>query len=225
MFDCGGTKLKTRSPSSPNLASKGGHHLGAKNVRKFLLVIGSILAATSLASAQGNADVGVFLDYLQISQTSTPNVGIGGRFGYHILPYTDVEGEVAYDYGFSFNEVLTNLSTGLIQTVERTSIGTTHGLFGVKLQHKTGTGIHPFATAKVGFVDFRLAPSLIPFVDVVSPILGIRTQTLNAATYFGGGLEGNISHFGVRLDLGDEIYFNNGAHNNFRLTFGPHVLF
>jgi hypothetical protein len=26
---------------------------------------------------------------------------------------------------------------------------------------------------------------------------------------------------GLRADVGDEIYFNNGTHNNLRVTFGP----
>jgi hypothetical protein len=30
---------------------------------------------------------------------------------------------------------------------------------------------------------------------------------------------------GLRFELGDEIYFNNGAHNNLRITFGPILRF
>jgi hypothetical protein len=38
-------------------------------------------------------------------------------------------------------------------------------------------------------------------------------------------LEGHIGPVGVRLDVGDEIYFNHGAHNNFRTAFGPYIRF
>ena len=30
---------------------------------------------------------------------------------------------------------------------------------------------------------------------------------------------------GIRLDVGDEIYGSNGAHNNLRVTFGPTLRF
>ena len=59
----------------------------------------------------------------------------------------------------------------------------------------------------------------------MSTILGIRTSSLNAAIYPGGGIEGSLGPLGLRLELGDEIYFNRGAHNNLRLTFGPILRF
>jgi hypothetical protein len=30
---------------------------------------------------------------------------------------------------------------------------------------------------------------------------------------------------GLRFEMGDEIYFNNGGHNNLRITFGPIIRF
>ncbi len=78
---------------------------------------------------------------------------------------------------------------------------------------------------KGGFVDFRLSPSLLPIGNVVSTILGIRTSSLNAAIYPGAGVEASLGPVGLRLELGDEIYFNHGAHNNLRITFGPILRF
>jgi hypothetical protein len=83
----------------------------------------------------------------------------------------------------------------------------------------------PFATLKGGFVDFRLSPSLLPLNNVVSTILDIRTSSLNAAIYPAGGVEASLGPVGLRLELGDEIYFNNGVHNNLRVTFGPILRF
>jgi hypothetical protein len=34
-------------------------------------------------------------------------------------------------------------------------------------------------------------------------------------------MEPALGPLGLRLELGDEIYFNDGAHNNLRITFGP----
>jgi len=41
----------------------------------------------------------------------------------------------------------------------------------------------------------------------------------------GGGVEAYLGKVGLRLDVGDEIYFNNGAQNNPKITFGPHFRF
>jgi hypothetical protein len=39
--------------------------------------------------------------------------------------------------------------------------------------------------------------------------------------YPGGGVEGFWGPIGLRLEAGDEIYFDNGTHNNLKVTFGP----
>jgi hypothetical protein len=48
---------------------------------------------------------------------------------------------------------------------------------------------------------------------------------MNGVFYPGGGLEGRIGPVGLRLDIGDEMYFNGGAHNNLRVSFGPFIRF
>jgi hypothetical protein len=30
---------------------------------------------------------------------------------------------------------------------------------------------------------------------------------------------------GIRFDIGDEMYFNSGTHNNLRIAFGPYIRF
>ena len=102
-----------------------------------------------------------------------------------------MEGELAYDYGINFEEAYRNVANGNITAIKRTSVGVTHGLFGPTLQPAKG-GFRPFATLKGGFTDFRLSPSLLPFGNVVSTILGIRTSSLNVAIYPGGGVEASL---------------------------------
>jgi len=192
---------------------------------KFVLLTCIIFALLcSPLAAQQRFEVGVFLDYLGISQTNTNNFGLGGRFGYRVHHDVMLEGELAYDYGVNFDEVYRDVTNGNLTAIENTSIGVTHGLFGPKLQ-PGGGGFRPFVTLKAGFVDFRLTPSLIPYSDVVSAVSGIRTSNLNFALYPAGGLEANIGPVGLRLEFGDEVYFNNGAHNNLRITFGPQIRF
>jgi hypothetical protein len=169
-------------------------------------------------------EAGVLLDYLNISQTNTSNIGLGGRFGYRIRGRVILEGELAYDYGVNFNELYRNLANGDVAAIGSTSIGVTHGLFGPTLEPARGH-LRPFVTVKGGFVDFRLSPSLLPYGNVVSSVLGIRTDNLNAAFYPGAGAELSLGPLGLRLEGGDLVYFNNGAQNNLRITFGPILRF
>jgi len=195
---------------------------------RLVVVLICLLIGTSSLLAQKRVEAGVFLDYLSVSQTNTSNFGLGGRFGYRVHHDVMLEGELAYDYGVNYEEAYRNFANGNLAAIERTSIGVTHGLFGPKLQ-PSGGGFRPFVTLKAGFVDFRLSPSLIgtliPNGGIVSTILGLRTSNLNAAIYPGGGIEAAFGPVGMRFELGDEVYFNSGAHNNLRVTFGPILRF
>jgi hypothetical protein len=188
----------------------------------FLLIF--FLSGTYSLFAQKRIEAGVFVDYLNVSQTNTNNFGLGGRFGYRVHHDVLLEGELAYDYGINFGEAYRNIVNGNLAAVERTSVGVTHGLVGPKLQ-PGGGGFHPFVTLKGGFMDFRLSPGLLPLSNAVSALLGLRTSNLNAAIYPAAGVEAAIGPVGLRFEVGDEVYFNNGAHNNLRLTFGPIVRF
>ncbi|HKR86460.1 MAG TPA: hypothetical protein VJS37_20030 [Terriglobales bacterium] len=192
-------------------------------MQRLSVVLFTLLLASPLGSAQKRIEAGVFLDYLGVSETSTSNFGIGGRFGYRIHHNVMFEGELAYDYGVNFDELYINAGNGDLAAIAHTSIGVTQGLFGPKFQ--PAGGFRPFATIKTGFIDFRFSPSLLPYSNIVSSILGLRESTLNAVIYPGGGLEAAIGPLGFRFELGDEIYFNHGAHNNLRITVGPFLRF
>jgi len=189
------------------------------------IVIAFLFCGNSpLLLAQERAEVGIFVDYFKISQTNTNNFGVGGRFGYRIHRKLTMEGEFAYDFGINFHEAYLNITNGDITAIERTSIGVTHGLFGPTLQPGKGR-FRPFVTLKGGLIDFRLSPSLLPLTTVESTLLGIRTSSLNAAMYPGAGVEASLCPVGLRFEVGDEIYFNSGAHHNVRFTFGPILRF
>ena len=194
--------------------------------RKFAPVVVALLLCGSspLLFAQERVEVGIFVDYLSISQTDTNNFGVGGRFGYRIHRKVMIEGELAYDYGINFHETYRNITNGDITAIERTSIGVTHGLFGPTLQPAKGR-FRPFVTLKGGFMDFRLSSSLLPLSTAESTLIGIRTSSLNVAMYPGAGVEASLGPVGLRFELGDDLYFNSGAHNNLRITFGPILRF
>ena len=190
----------------------------------FMVVVLLLCAGMVPARAQSRMDAGVFLDYLDVSQTQTPNFGLGARFGYRVHHDVMLEGELAYDYGVNFNELYVNVTNGKVAAIEKTSIGVTDGLIGPMLEPAHGH-LRPFVTLKGGFIDFRLSPSLLPYGTVVNSVLGIRDSNVNAALYPGGGVEASLGPVGLRLEFGDLVYFNQGGHNNLRITFGPIVRF
>jgi hypothetical protein len=193
---------------------------------KVVLAIAVLLLSgnSCQAHAQKRVEAGLLLDYLSVAQTQTNNFGVGGRLGLRVHHNVMVEGEFAYDYGVNFQEAYRNIADGNVTAIEQTSIGVTQGLFGPKLQPAHGH-LRPFVTLKGGFIDFRLSPSLIPYSSLVSAVLGIRDSRLNAALYPGGGAEATLGPLGLRLEFGDLIYFNDGGHNNLRITFGPFLRF
>lgn len=194
--------------------------------RKFTLILAVLLfcGASPPLFAQERVEAGIFLDYIGISQTSTNNFGLGARFGYRIHRNVMLEGELAYDYGINFQEAYRNVTNGNIDAIQRTSIGVTQGLFGPTLKPAKGR-VRPFITFKAGFLDFRLSPSLLPLTTVESTLLGLRTSNVNLAIYPAAGVEASLGPVGLRLEFGDDIYFNNGARNNLRITFGPILRF
>lgn len=193
-------------------------------MRKLTLILLTLLLSATTTFAQKRVEVGIFLDSLSISQTNTDNLGLGARLGFRVHPNIMLEGELAYDYGLNFDEAYRNVINGDVVAIERTSIGVTHGLFGPALV-RGGGHLHPFVTLKGGFIDFRLSTSLLPYVDIVSPILNLRTSSVNGALYPGAGIAATLGPVGLRLEAGDEIYFNQGAHHNLRITFGPVLRF
>lgn len=196
-------------------------------MRKFTLIPLALLMCGSsfLLVAQKRVEAGIFLDYLSISKTSTNNFGLGGRLGYRIHRNVMLEGEVAYDYGINLKKAYGNVTSGNTTALESTPIGVTEGFFGAMLE-PANRRLRPFATLKGGFLDFRYGQSLLPYSTAASKVLPIPpASSLSAAIYPAVGGEASLGPVGLRLELGDTIYFDNGAHNDLRITFGPILRF
>jgi hypothetical protein len=173
--------------------------------------------------AQEHGQLGAFADYLRLQQTGTNNWGLGGRLSLNPSRYFMLEGELAYDFGQGFTEGFTDTTTGTV-TLTRSSVRILHGMFGPTLQ--TGHGpVRFFITAKGGFMNFRFDQRAATFATFTSSVETLRTNNVSAVFYPGGGLDAHIGPIGVRLDVGDEIYFANGAHHNMRVAFGPMIRF
>jgi hypothetical protein len=103
-----------------------------------------------------------------------------------------------------------------------TQFRTLHGFFGPKFQ--TGSGAFRFfVTGKVGFDNFTINNQNAPagFKSTV----GLDNGKTDFALYPAAGVEAFAGPIGIRLEAGDDIYFDHGAHNNLRVTLGPQIRF
>ena len=193
----------------------------------WLAVLSGCLALPSLSSAQAQAsayennhvEVGVFADYFRLS-ASNPNlnmVGIGGRAAFNVHPNVQLEAEMAYDFK---RNLTTTFNNGVTTSFESTRFRPLTGLFGPKFQAGTSGPFRAFVTGKVGFINFSSANTVTTgaFINQLNAITNSNTRF---ALYPGGGIEGFWGPFGLRLEAGDEIYFDNGSRNNLKVTFGP----
>jgi hypothetical protein len=55
--------------------------------------------------------------------------------------------------------------------------------------------------------------------------VGLTNGTTAFAVYPSGGFEAFAGPIGIRAEAGDDIFWQNGAHNNLRVTFGPQFRF
>jgi hypothetical protein len=124
---------------------------------------------------------------------------------------------MSYDFNQTFTAGFTD--TGTV-TFSRTNLRILHGEFGprINIGHHA---IQPFITLKGGFVDFRIDGAPATLGTFFSSVDGLCGSNVNGVLYPGGELMGHLGPIGLRLDVGDEIYFNHGTHNNLRVAFGP----
>jgi hypothetical protein len=189
----------------------------------FLFLLAGWLVPLASAQETEHFQVGVFADYLHATQTSTNFGGIGARVGWLGYKAVKLEAEMSYDFTQSFNETFFNSPTTF--TVQRSNLRILHGEFGPKVNLGEHYHVHPFVFAKGGFIDYRITNRPATLGTFFDSAASLRANSVSGVFYPGGGIEGHIGFLGLRADIGDEISFANGAHNNLRVTFGPYIRF
>ena len=189
---------------------------------KYLTFIAaSILCSAATLFAQSSSgdhvEIGAFADYLNFSATS-PHinfVGVGGRAAFNVYRNVQIEGEMSYDFARNYSSSFPN---GVTTQFVQAKLRPLDGLFGPKFQ--TSGPFRAFATFKAGFVNFSSSSQNAPsgFTGAVG---GVTSGDTKAAIYPGVGVEGFWGPFGLRLEGGDEVYFDNGGRNNLKVSFGP----
>jgi len=164
-------------------------------------------------------EAGAFVDYFRVDRTdpSLNYAGLGGRLAFNLRPSVQLEAEMAYDFDRSYNNPFDD------GTIVRSQTHILHGLFGPKFQ--TGSGpVRLFVTGKAGLISFTTNTQTPP-TGFKSALGAVGNGNAKFAVYPGAGVEGFRGPVGLRLEVGDDIYFDNGARNNLRVTFGPTVRF
>ena len=189
-----------------------------------LFITSLFVTAAPMVLVQQHSDhveVGAFAEYFRFSQTKPASnfVGLGGRIAFNMRPSVQLEAEMGYDFKRSFaNEFTNGVTTELVTTRFRTL----HGLFGPKFQ--TGSGpLRLFVTGKVGFDNFSVTN--LNATQGFKSTVGLDNGRTDFALYPGGGVEAFVGPIGLRAEIGDEVYFDHGGHNNMKVTFGPQFRF
>jgi hypothetical protein len=200
--------------------------------RRLLIIAGLVglvgLPATTAAQDydQNNwshGEVGVYGDLFRVTPAGAPVenfLGLGGRVGVNAAHGVALEGEM--NYNFEQTLVTTN-SSGFAATSVTAKVRPLTGLFGAKFTFAATHSVRPFVVGKVGFIDFSTscnAPAGSPscFTGSLSDFGGNSTHV---SAFPGAGVEFFGGPFGLRIDAGDQLYWNNGTNNNLRVTFSP----
>ena len=183
-----------------------------------LTLIGSAYSQSS--DDRNHGTLGVYFDYTRLQSADLNLFGIGGRGGFNVHPHIALEGELAYD----FERDLPTFCLAPPFTVDciTSRVHALHGLFGAKVQ--TTGPVRFFGVAKGGFLHLGTNTSggIVAFLNGGNSISGGDTH---AVFYPGGGVEFGRGRFAIRLEAGDEMFFANGAHHNFKFMGGPQIRF
>jgi len=190
-------------------------------------LLGSLLFAAPAVWAQSSsghtdhAEVGIFAEYFRFSDPGpTSNyIGLGGRAAFNLNSSAQIEAEMGYDFERNYTSTFNN---GVSTATVASRLRVLHGLFGPKFS--TGSGpFRFFVTGKVGFENFTVTNLGAP--TGFSNAVGLGSGSTYFALYPGGGIEAFAGPIGVRAEIGDNIFINNGVHNNLRISFGPQFRF
>jgi hypothetical protein len=186
-----------------------------------MLLLASPLAAqthypivTTTGNEYNHGSVGAFFNYTRLHNVGDTNFyGLGGRISGNITSSIALEAEGAYDFEQNTNVPVNLTGNPYARGASNLSIG--HFMFGPKVQWHASDPVWVFGTLKGGLIDFSSNQHYYRYP------YGYSNGATYATLYPGGGVELFEGPVGVRLEVGDEIYFNYGANSNLRVTAGP----
>lgn len=191
-------------------------------MKRVLIAVLLMAWLVPVAAAQEHGEIGAYGDFFHLSQTGTNLTGLGARLSFNSSPALQWEAEMSYDFEQTFTEGFSGSGIGTVGTAP-SNVQLLRGLFGPKLQ--THGPVKVFLTLKGGFIHFNLGAEPGTFSSFTSSVENLRVNNVSGVLYPGGGVEARLGPLGLRLDVGDDIYFNGGAHHNLRVSVGPVIYF
>ena len=168
-----------------------------------------------------HGEFGVQANYLRLGNFNNLNtLGVGANLDFNAGRHMQLEAQMAYNFE---RNTTTTTNTGGFTSFNRTGLRSLTGLFGPKFISGTGAW-RVFGTVQGGFLHFNTSNKgpISGFIGSVGSVTDFGTF---GVFYPGVGVEAFAGPIGLRLDVGDEMYFNNGAHNNLRVAVGPQIRF
>jgi hypothetical protein len=189
------------------------------------IVIALLLAFAPVLFAQNedHGEIGVDAEDFMFNDLGNNMVGINGRAAFNVHKYVQLEANMGWDFERAVNEFCTTCAPP-VGTV-RSNFRILHGEFGPKFNLTAIHAIRPYLVLKGGFTNFSLSSKPATFGNFTTNVDNLRSSNWNGVFYPGGGLEFFAGPFGLRFEAGDEMYFNNGAHNNLVIKAGPSIRF
>lgn len=207
-------------------ARAAGRKNGRELVKRLLvLAVAGLLFVPGLFAQEINdhVNVGVFGNYVRLNDGAANLAGVGARLSFNILPVVQLEAESSYEFDRAFTSGFNNGVSGSA-SIGRTNVRMLDGLFGPKIMTNKGP-VRLFLTAKGGFDNFLVSNAPVTFGTVGNSFENLHGSNVYGVFYPGGGAEAFWGPIGLRFDIGDEMYFQNGGHNNLRIAFGPTIRF
>jgi hypothetical protein len=193
--------------------------------RIWLAVLAVLLMAPFTFAQFNHVEVGAFGDYVRLGNANNTNFwGLGGRAAFNVHKHVQLEAEMAYDFSQSF--VFVSAFNSVVSTnlnVQRANLRLLYGFAGPKFQ--IGGPIKLYATLKGGAINFGSSNAPVTFGTVNSQVQNFLNSGTNGVFYPAVGIEFFAGPIGLRGEIGDLMYFNNGSNNNLRITFGPQLRF
>ena len=184
-----------------------------------LFILALALVAPAAFAQEEHGEFGLFADYTRFHNLNNQNFwGLGGNVGFNLGRFVQLEGTMGYDFERNFvSSTSTSFGTDEFQN---TRFRMLNGFFGPKFQ--TGVGpVKAFVSIKPGFENFSVTNQGVAtgFANAVS---NVPEGNTHFALFPSGGVEFFPTHrFGIRAEVGDAMYWDNGHHNNLNLRLGP----
>src|SRR3954471_721369 len=168
-----------------------------------------------------HGEIGVFANYLRVANANDLNtIGVGANLDFNLRRHVQLEAQMAYNFE---RNTTTASTTGGFTSFNRTGLRTLTGLFGPKIISGTGAW-RVFGTLQGGFINFN-GSNKGPVSGFVGSVNSVTEGDTHGVFYPGVGVEAFAGPIGLRVDVGDEMYFRDGAHNNLRVAAGPQFRF